>query len=67
MLVRPRSPICLSSAPTPGSCTSQHRKSVSGSSAAMWAVASPMPKPISSTSGASRPKAAAKVQRRAGA
>ena len=58
MLVRPCSPMRLSSAPTPGSCTSQHRKLLSGSTPAMWAVASPMPKPISSTSGAARPNAA---------
>src|SRR5450830_9234 len=47
----------LEQAPTPGSCTSQHRKWVSGISAAMWAVASPMPKPISSTTGPGAPKA----------
>jgi hypothetical protein len=53
------SPIRFNSAPTPGSCTSQHRKFFSGWSTAMCAVASPMPKPISSTVGATRPKAAA--------
>ena len=44
----------------PGGCTSTPRKSVPGRRWAIAAVASPMPKPISSTTGASRPNSAAK-------
>lgn len=58
-IAMPCSPMRLSSAPTPGSCTSQHRKLSPGRTRAMCAVASPMPKPISRISGASRPNAAA--------
>ena len=42
-------------APTPGPCTSSPTKSSSGWAAAMVAVVSPMPKPISRTTGARRP------------
>ena len=52
------SPISLSSAPTPGSWTSQPMKSVPGKVRAIWAVGPPMPKPISKTTGALRPKVA---------
>ena len=48
------------SAPTPGPCTSSPRKSCCGWAAAMAAVVSPMPKPISRMTGARRPNTAAK-------
>jgi len=46
--------------PTPGVCTSTSMKLVSGRAVAILAEVSPMPKPISNTVGASRPKVAAK-------
>jgi len=54
-LLKPSSPMRLSKAPTPGVWTSMPRKSVSRRAAAICAVACPMPKPISTISGASRP------------
>ena len=53
-----------SSAPTPGGWTSMPMKSTCGAAAAIAAVALPMPKPISTTSGATRPNAAREVDRR---
>ena len=51
---------CASNAPTPGACTSMPRKSCSGRAAAISAVVSPMPKPISRMTGARRPNTRAK-------
>ena len=59
----PRASICCSSAPTPGGWTSMPRKSVSGRACAIAAVAAPMPKPISSTTGAVRPKIVGQIDR----
>ncbi len=50
----------LSSAPTPGLCTSTPMKSMSGAAAAISRVEWPMPKPISKVRGAWRPKIASK-------
>ncbi len=53
----PCSPICFSRLPTPGVCTSTPMKFFSGMPAAICALVSPMPKPISRIVGAARPNA----------
>ena len=59
------SSIRRSSEPTPALNTSTPRKLSPGRASAIFSVVSPMPKPISSTVGASRPNAAAGSSRRA--